>query len=88
LSYALLSPQVFRQATMGSTGAAQKTVSLSVLRNIKVPKKNLLEQRAIAVQLDLLSTETQRLESIYRRKLVALDELKKSLLCQAFNGEL
>ncbi|GEM_PF-3389297 len=32
--------------------------------------------------------ETQRLESIYQRKLAALDDLKKSLLHQAFSGEL
>ena len=32
--------------------------------------------------------ETQRLESLYQRKLAALDELKKSLLHQAFSGKL
>jgi type I restriction enzyme S subunit len=32
--------------------------------------------------------ETRCLESLYRRKLAALDELKKSLLHQAFSGEL
>jgi type I restriction enzyme S subunit len=32
--------------------------------------------------------ETHRLQSIYQRKLAALEELKKSLLHQAFNGEL
>jgi type I restriction enzyme S subunit len=31
-------------------------------------------------------TETQRLESLYQRKLAALEELKKSLLQQAFSG--
>ena len=32
--------------------------------------------------------ETQHLESIYERKLEALEALKKSLLHQAFTGEL
>jgi hypothetical protein len=32
--------------------------------------------------------ETQRLASLYERKLAALDTLKKSLLHQAFTGEL
>jgi len=32
--------------------------------------------------------ETQRLETIYRQKLAALEELKKSLLDQAFTGAL
>lgn len=88
LSYALLSPQVFRQATVGSTGAAQKTVSLALLRNMSIPKVPHSEQKQIAAKLNALEQETQRLESIYRRKLDALDELKKSLLHQAFNGEL
>ena len=35
-----------------------------------------------------LENETQHLESIYRQKLTALEELKKSLLHQAFSGEL
>ena len=88
LSYALLSPQVFRQATVRSTGAAQKTVSLAVLRSITVPKLRLSEQRAIAEKLDALTAETQRLVSVYEQKLAALDSLKKSLLHQAFSGNL
>jgi len=32
--------------------------------------------------------QTRRPESIYQRKLAALDELKKSLLHQAFSGKL
>ena len=88
LTYGLLSPQVFRQATIGSTGAAQKTVSLSVLRGLKLPKLALPEQKRIAARLDSLAAETHRLESIYQQKLVALDELKKSLLHQAFSGQL
>jgi len=32
--------------------------------------------------------QPQRLESIYQRKLAALETLKKSLLYQAFSGEL
>ena len=32
--------------------------------------------------------ETQRLASLYQQKLLALEALKKSLLHQAFSGEL
>ncbi|MCE5336158.1 MAG: restriction endonuclease subunit S [Desulfobacteraceae bacterium] len=49
---------------------------------------SIAEQRAVVSQLDALVKETQHLESIYRRKLAALDELKKSLLHQAFCGNL
>jgi type I restriction enzyme, S subunit len=48
----------------------------------------ILQQTKIVSELDELSTETQRLESIYRQKLAALEELKKSLLHQAFTGNL
>lgn len=88
LSYALLSPQVFRQATIGSTGAAQKTVSLAVLRSIEVPRISLNEQKESAAKLELLSAETKRLERIFQQKLDALAELKKSILHQAFTGQL
>ena len=88
LTYALLSPQVFSQATIGSTGAAQKTVSLSVLRGLKVPKLALPQQKRIAAQLDSIAEETQRLGAIYQQKLAALEALKKSLLHQAFSGAL
>ena len=46
------------------------------------------EQEAIAEKLDAIREKTQRLEVIYRQKLTALDDLKKSLLYQAFSGQL
>jgi type I restriction enzyme S subunit len=48
----------------------------------------LSEQEAIAANLDAMSEETQRLESLYERKLAALEALKKSLLHQAFTDQL
>jgi type I restriction enzyme, S subunit len=61
LAHALAAPYVFAQATTGSTGAAQKTVSLKVLRNIEVPKLNFLEQQAVTRKLDDLAERTRRL---------------------------
>jgi type I restriction enzyme S subunit len=46
------------------------------------------EQKRIAAKFDALVDETQRLASLYERKLAALEELKKSLLHQAFTGQL
>jgi len=37
---------------------------------------------------EALSAETKRLEVIYRQKSLDLEELKKSVLQKAFNGEL
>jgi type I restriction enzyme S subunit len=49
---------------------------------------SIIEQQSIVLVLENLRTETQRLEAIYQQKLAALDELKKSLLHQAFTGQL
>ena len=88
LYYLLLSPQVVAQANDSATGTAQKTVSLKALRNFTVPKMPLPDQQAIVAKLDALSAETKKLEAVYRQKIAALDELKQSLLHQAFTGEL
>ncbi|MCH8049532.1 restriction endonuclease subunit S [Patescibacteria group bacterium] len=46
------------------------------------------KQRRIIDQLDQLSSATQRLETLYRKKLDDLAELKQSILQKAFRGEL
>ncbi|HGY5237020.1 TPA: restriction endonuclease subunit S [Aeromonas salmonicida subsp. pectinolytica] len=88
LYYLLMSPQVFKQANDGATGTAQKTVSLKLLRSFKVPRVMAEQQLEAVVKLDALRVETQRLGSLYQRKIAALDELKQSLLQQAFSGQL
>ena len=39
-------------------------------------------------RLEALSAETKRLEDIYQRKVESLEELKKSVLQKAFEGEI
>ena len=63
-------------------------INIGDLRKIVVSLPSLKEQSEMAARLDALATETQRLESLYQRKLAVLDELKKSLLHQAFSGQL
>jgi len=46
------------------------------------------EQQRIVAKLDKLSLEARKIESIYRKKITALDALKKSILHKAFSGEL
>lgn len=46
------------------------------------------EQRRIVAQLDALANESQQLTGIYEKKKAAMEALKKSLLHQAFTGEL
>ena len=67
-------------------GSAQANINMGTFENERFPFPSVAVQRQIVAKLDDLSAETQRLESLYQRKLVALDELKKSLLDQAFAG--
>jgi type I restriction enzyme S subunit len=66
----------------------QPNLSISDLRGMPIPTPPLREQNKITQQLDSLRAETQRLARLYERKLAALEALKKSLLHQAFTGEL
>jgi type I restriction enzyme S subunit len=66
----------------------QANINGAKLKGYPIPAPPILEQRVIVKELDALQEETQRLESIYQRKLAALEALKKSLLHQAFAGKL
>ena len=88
LYHLLMSPQVFNQADSGATGTAQKTVSLKLLRGILVPNIPLSTQEEMVEGLDYIYEKSNSLENIYTEKLMALDELKKSILQKAFSGEL
>ena len=71
-----------------ASGAGVPTLNRNFVHDELVNVPPLPEQRRIVGILDALREETQRLESIYQQKLAALDELKKSLLHQAFTGQL
>ncbi len=58
------------------------------LHCVMIPIPSRERQQKIVKTIDSLSRETQRLASLYARKLEALEALKKSLLSQAFAGEL
>jgi type I restriction enzyme S subunit len=68
--------------------ATMPSIGNDDLAGLVVHIPGLEQQQHIESMLAGLSVETQRLESIYQRKLAALDEMKKSLLQQAFSGQL
>ena len=72
----------------GNTGTSIPQLTVPNCKESKLHVPSLSEQKAIVEKLDALSEETQRLASLYERKLAALEALKKSLLHQAFTGEL
>lgn len=78
-----------RQQLLGmTTGSAQGVINTGSVAELAVPLPSPSEQKEIVTRLDALESETQRLESIYQRKLADLEALKKSLLHEAFTGEL
>lgn len=69
-------------------GSAQDNLNLASFENEKFPFPPLEQQKSIVATLDELSAEVSKLESVYQQKLDALAELKKSILHQAFTGQL
>jgi type I restriction enzyme S subunit len=71
-----------------SKGSAQANINLGTFENEMFPIPPIKIQKQIVTTFDNLSQETQKLESIYQKKIADLEELKKSLLEKAFLGEL
>jgi restriction endonuclease S subunit len=68
--------------------AGQIGVTKETLQPYPVALPSLVQQKKIVAVILQLEAEIQRLEGIYQQKLAALSALKKSLLHQAFRGEL
>lgn len=88
LFHLLLSPDFTDYANTGSARAGMPKVNRDHLFAYRCYLPPVGKQTELAASLDTLHEETQRLEAIYQRKLEALDELKQSLLHQAFSGNL
>ena len=71
-----------------SRAAGQIGVTKETLEPYPIALPSLAVQKTVVENIQELDTETQRLARLYERKLAALEALKKSLLHQAFTGEL
>jgi type I restriction enzyme S subunit len=88
LFHVLLSKRFTDYAIQGSARAGMPKVNREHLFEFKVWLPTVKKQKELAAKLDELREETQCLDSLYQRKLASLEELKKSLLHQAFSGQL
>ena len=86
VEYLLQSFKVRLQAK--GKGSAQANINMGTFEHERFPFPSVTKQKRVAAKLDSLREETRRLEAIYQQKLAALDALKKSLLHQAFTGQL
>ena len=69
-------------------GATVDTLTIGKLESLMIPSRSVDAQEAAVEHLARVEQEIVKLESLYTRKLAALDELKQSLLQRAFSGQL
>jgi len=86
LKHYLDSYSVVSKMMKEAKGTTQNFVSLGYLRSFPVKVPPIQTQFVIVEKLNALSQETQRLESLYERKLNALKALKMALFNKAFTG--
>ena len=85
----LIGSAAFTSHILGiQTGIGVPHISGQQIKDFEFARPPVAVQRRVADNLESPREETQRLTAIYQRKLVALDALKKSLLHQAFTGQL
>jgi type I restriction enzyme S subunit len=88
LKWAMISSVVQSRIHACATGATAQGIKASLLKRVMIPRAPYAEQKSIVTKCDELSEETGRLGLVYKRKLSDLDALKKSLLNEAFTGNL
>ena len=86
--YLLRSEPVQAQIRAKTYGTALMQINIGDLRKIVVAFPPLEKQTALVEQLDAIQEAANQLTDVYERKRAALDELKRSLLHQAFSGAL
>lgn len=79
---------VYQQFDRLAAGSTVRNLHIELAGRVQIPVPPLDRQREIAQHLEVVHQEVDRLTSLYKRKLAALDELKQSLLHHAFTGQL
>jgi len=86
---ALFSSKQFRELLeKNSIGTTMSNLNHTILNDLPILVPPLSEQVSIMARADAMLAEVENLESNYQQKLAALEELKKSLLHEAFSGRL
>ena len=84
----LIATETMKKINSTWTGATLPRANMNAVLEFKIHLPSLKTQQAIVKKLDALSTETKKLEYIYKQKIIELEEVKKSVLQKAFSGEL
>lgn len=85
----LIKSRAFTQHLLGAQkGIGVPHISAQQILDFQFCRPQIMEQQRLVQKLDCLSAQSKKLESIYQQKINSLEELKKSILQKAFNGEL
>jgi len=87
-AYFLYHPVAQEFLAKRAKGSIMAGLNMGIIEELPVILPPVAHQIEIAKKFEALKKEAHNLESLYQRKLAALDELKKSLLHQAFSGAL
>jgi type I restriction enzyme, S subunit len=72
-----------------NNGATRHALTKNLIEKFEIYyPETIIDQQRIVSKLDQLSAQTKKLEAIYQQKLADLEELKKSVLKKAYNGEI
>ena len=89
LCWMLDAPQVLDQAHKVVTGSAQKTLTLTYLRQLSFPfPPTIMEQKRIATHLDTVYSEIKEMQRINENDAKNVEDMEQAILVQAFRGEL
>lgn len=86
--YFLHDPRARQYLHEHAKGSIMAGLNMGIISELPVRLPSLAQQAEIVERFDSLRSECLRLSGIQQRKLLALDELKKALLQQAFTGQL
>lgn len=90
LYYQLRTTRLRKEIVARAKGANPTMVKISKtdVQTLQLRLPSLAEQKALVKNIDLMSGQCERVASLARRKLSALNDLKASILNVAFSGEL
>ena len=79
---------MYEQFDNFAAGSTVRNLNIELASRVKIPVPPLSQQRGFAQQFNALSEKTKSLHRFYEQKLEALESLKKSILHEAFSGNL
>jgi type I restriction enzyme S subunit len=70
------------------SGSAIPQLTVPMIKEYSIPIPSMVAQEKIVSELESLKRYIEKIEAIYQKKLISIEELKKSILQKAFSGEL